>query len=42
MPADAVPLILREQQYLPGIAGMSPVAVPVPVSERLSLAKGRR
>ena len=29
--AEAVPLILHEQQYLPGIAGRSPVAVPVPV-----------
>lgn len=28
---EAVPLILHEQQYLPGIAGRSPVAVPVPV-----------
>lgn len=29
--AEAVPLILHEQQYLPGIAGRLPVAVPVPV-----------
>ena len=29
--AEAVPLILHEQQYLPGNAGRSPVAVPVPV-----------
>jgi len=29
--AEAVPLILHEQQYLPGIAGRSPVPVPVPV-----------
>lgn len=28
---EAVPLILHEQQYLPGIASRSPVAVPVPV-----------
>lgn len=28
---EAVPLILHEQQYLPGIAGRSPVPVPVPV-----------
>lgn len=29
--AEAVPLILHEQLYLPGIAKRSPVAVPVPV-----------
>lgn len=29
--AEAVPLILHEQRYLPGIARRSPVAVPVPV-----------
>jgi aminoglycoside phosphotransferase (APT) family kinase protein len=29
--AEAVPLILHEQQHLPGIAGRTPVAVPVPV-----------
>jgi aminoglycoside phosphotransferase (APT) family kinase protein len=29
--AAAVPLILHEQRYLPGIARRSPVAVPVPV-----------
>jgi aminoglycoside phosphotransferase (APT) family kinase protein len=28
---EAVPLILHEQQYLPGIAGRAPVPVPVPV-----------
>lgn len=28
---EAVPLILHEQRYLPGIARRSPVAVPVPV-----------
>lgn len=28
---EAVPLILHEQAYLPGIASRSPVAVPVPV-----------
>ena len=28
---EAVPLILHEQQYLPGIASRSPAAVPVPV-----------
>src|SRR6478735_10988814 len=29
--AEAVPLILHEQLYLPGIARRSPVPVPVPV-----------
>jgi aminoglycoside phosphotransferase (APT) family kinase protein len=29
--AEAVPLILHEQRYLPGIARRSPVAVPAPV-----------
>jgi aminoglycoside phosphotransferase (APT) family kinase protein len=29
--AEAVPLILHEQQHLPGIAGRTPVPVPVPV-----------
>ncbi|QDY90020.1 aminoglycoside phosphotransferase family protein [Arthrobacter sp. UKPF54-2] len=29
--AEAVPLILHEQRYLPGIARRSPVALPVPV-----------
>ncbi|WP_354349279.1 aminoglycoside phosphotransferase family protein [Pseudarthrobacter sp. PvP090] len=29
--AEAVPLILHEQRYLPGIARRSPVSVPVPV-----------
>ena len=29
--AEAVPLILHEQRYVPGIARRSPVAVPVPV-----------
>ncbi|MDQ1060329.1 aminoglycoside phosphotransferase (APT) family kinase protein [Arthrobacter globiformis] len=29
--AEAVPLILHEQQHLPGIASRSPVPVPVPV-----------
>lgn len=29
--AEAVPLILHEQRYLPGIARRSPVAVPIPV-----------
>jgi aminoglycoside phosphotransferase (APT) family kinase protein len=28
---EAVPLILHEQRYLPGISGRSPVPVPVPV-----------
>ncbi|MFE4544328.1 aminoglycoside phosphotransferase family protein [Arthrobacter sp. NPDC056727] len=28
---EAVPLVLHEQRYLPGIAGRSPVPVPVPV-----------
>ena len=29
--AEAVPLILHEQQHLPGISGRTPVPVPVPV-----------
>ena len=29
--AEAVPLILHEQRYLPGVANRSPVPVPVPV-----------
>src|SRR3954452_2077696 len=29
--AEAVPLILHEQQYVSGVASRSPVAVPVPV-----------
>lgn len=29
--AEAVPLILHEQRYLPGIADRSPVAVPIPL-----------